>query len=61
MGLLNQLKFYKGRLFPEVQPDNLLYTIFGRKGTPRAVNPPRHQILRRSREGMIYDVISRDK
>ena len=39
MGLLNQLKFYKGRLFPEVQPDNLFYTIFGRKGTPRAVNP----------------------
>ena len=39
MGLLTQLKFYKGRLFPEVQPDNLFYTIFGRKGTPRAVNP----------------------
>ena len=28
------MKFYTGRLCPEVQPLTLLYTIFGRKETP---------------------------
>ena len=30
----NQQKFYTGKHCPEVQPLNLLYPIFDRKGTP---------------------------